>query len=64
MTASDEKSWPLNESETEARAAGKLGVGRPQPPQGKARVKRKKAIVKVAGSRNWDVPLSMLKKVV
>ena len=28
------------------------------------RVKRKKAIVQVAGSRNWDVPLSMLKKVV
>lgn len=27
------------------------------------RVKRKKAIVQVAGSRNWDVPLSMLKKV-
>ena len=26
------------------------------------RVKRKKAIVRVAGSRNWDVPLSMLKK--
>jgi hypothetical protein len=27
------------------------------------RVKRKKAIVQVPGSRNWDVPLSMLKKV-
>ena len=27
------------------------------------RVKRKKAIVQVSGSRNWDVPLSMLKKV-
>ena len=27
------------------------------------RVKRKKAIVQVAGSRNWDVPLSMLTKV-
>ena len=27
------------------------------------RVKRKKAIVRVGGSRNWDVPLSMLKKV-
>ena len=27
------------------------------------RVKRKKAIVQVAGSRNWDVPLNMLKKV-
>ena len=27
------------------------------------RVKRKKAIVKVPGSRNWDVPLSMLTKV-
>mgnify|MGYP003134111067 CR=1 FL=1 len=26
------------------------------------RVKRKKAIVRVAGSRNWDVPLNMLKK--
>lgn len=26
------------------------------------RVKRKKAIVSVTGSRNWDVPLSMLKK--
>ena len=27
------------------------------------RVKRKKAIVQVAGSRNWDVPLNLLKKV-
>ncbi len=27
------------------------------------RVKQVKAIVQVAGSRNWDVPLSMLKKV-
>ena len=27
------------------------------------RVKRKKAIVKVSGSRNWDVPLNMLTKV-
>ena len=27
------------------------------------RVKRKKAIVQVAGSRNWDVPLNMLTKV-
>ena len=26
------------------------------------RVKRKKAIVSVAGSRNWDVPLNMLRK--
>tara|TARA_Y100000816_G_C25758113_1_gene398395 strand:+ start:245 stop:535 length:291 start_codon:yes stop_codon:yes gene_type:complete len=26
------------------------------------RVKRKNAIVSVAGSRNWNVPLSMLKK--
>ena len=27
------------------------------------RVKRTKAIVQVAGSRNWDVPLSMMTKV-
>ncbi len=27
------------------------------------RVKKVKAIVKVAGSRNWDVPLNMLTKV-
>ena len=27
------------------------------------RVKRVKAIVQVAGSRNWDVPLNLLKKV-
>ena len=26
------------------------------------RIKRKKAIVSVSGSGNWDVPLSMLKK--
>ena len=59
-------------SQATARARTQLGAGDKVYFEGNrsgkcygiiVRVKKVKAIVQVAGSRNWDVPLSMLTKV-